>query len=420
MDKRLNHKGLTLLELLIAIAIAGMLTGVTLYMLQASLDAYTYSQQEILLEKAIDDCLEEIIQGGFDNLGVKDSLEILDLGETFIRFVPLWTDETHDPSFVHQSSRTAAQKPFILNRPYKPGSFTPIAEILEEVSESGKEKWSQIPVTFVPGEKERARELNDKVYLTQAVRAGDRIRFIFHPDAEHFPDCAMTLSWKDDSLSRTYRGLTQSIPGRLPSGGKISQCHFQYFNNMNQELSPLKVNIPNISAVKVSVTASIGHAQEKDIQTQKTGTAFVHMRNTRSSGSGLLIAEGTRIRIPDSEHIRVFSLANIRTFESGDRIVLEAKPETGRMWRIQVTLGYDHDAPVITKYMVEYPPGHVVLSENVNLTTDIPLNFLSLGPDGRYDYDFDKGKENVVFLRGLVDLEVVKMEPRGAALFVRP
>ena len=45
MDKRLNHKGLTLLELLIAIAIAGMLTGVTLYMLQASLDAYTYLQQ---------------------------------------------------------------------------------------------------------------------------------------------------------------------------------------------------------------------------------------------------------------------------------------------------------------------------------------------------------------------------------------
>ena len=213
--------------------------------------------------------------------------------------------------------------------------------------------------------------------------------------------------------------MTQSIPERLPKGVKISQCHFQYFNNMNQGLSPLKENIPNISAVKVSVTASMKHPQEKDIQTQKTGTAFIHIRNTRSSGSGLLIAEGTRIRIPDSVHIRVFSLANIRALQAGDRIVLEAKPETGRVWRVQVTLGYDHDLPVITKYTVEYPPGHIVLSENVNLTTDIPLNFLSLGPDGRYDYDFDKGKENVVFLRGLVDLEVIKMEPRGAALIVR-
>ena len=48
------------------------------------------------------------------------------------------------------------------------------------------------------------------------------------------------------------------------------------------------------------------------------------------------------------------------------------------------------------------------------------LNFLTLGADGRYDYDIDKDTENVVDLKGEVTLTVLKMEAKGAAVFIRP
>ena len=121
--------GLTLIELLIALSIATILIGVVVLMLKTSFDAYTFGQQEVLLEKALDDCLDEIAGGGFENYGIKDSLEILNVTPTSITFVPLWLDDSHTLKPEHEHPELFDKIPFILNRHFKPGASFPIAEV---------------------------------------------------------------------------------------------------------------------------------------------------------------------------------------------------------------------------------------------------------------------------------------------------
>ena len=64
--------------------------------------------------------------------------------------------------------------------------------------------------------------------------------------------------------------------------------------------------------------------------------------------------------------------------------------------------------------------GKTVYSEVVNLTLDLPLNFMNLGATGRYDYDYDEDTDNIVNLEGDVELVVTRMDASGAALFIRP
>ena len=45
---------------------------------------------------------------------------------------------------------------------------------------------------------------------------------------------------------------------------------------------------------------------------------------------------------------------------------------------------------------------------------------MTLGANGRYDYDFDEDVNNVVDLAGEVEIEVTRMDVSGAALFIKP
>ena len=85
-----------------------------------------------------------------------------------------------------------------------------------------------------------------------------------------------------------------------------------------------------------------------------------------------------------------------------------------------IELGYDDKTPILKRYSVQYPAGRTVYAETINLTTDLPLNFMNLGGNGRYDYDFEKETNNVANLEGNVELVVTKMDADGAALFIRP
>ena len=64
-----------------------------------------------------------------DTYGIKDSLTILGATPSSITFVPLWVDDSHAVKSRHANAELAPKTPFILNRPVKPGTFAPIAEI---------------------------------------------------------------------------------------------------------------------------------------------------------------------------------------------------------------------------------------------------------------------------------------------------
>jgi len=426
--------GLTLIELLVALSIATILIGVVVLMLKTSFEAYFFGQQEVLLEKALDDCLDEIAGGGFEEYGIKDSLEVLNVTPTAITFVPLWVDDSHSLSPEHEHPELFDKIPFILNRPFKPGATLPIAELSvvsrQPSAESQRlktESWRAVPITFVLGPRKDPSKPDDQVFLNAPVEAGSKIRFIFHPDAANFPDCAMTIKGQGNKIMRIYKGKTDTIPKYNLPGVILTDFKLRYFDNTNIEIEPKTELIPDITAVKVSLTSTLNtKATSKPLATDhsplttKYGSTFINLRNTRTAGTGLIIRQGTRIKIPDSKHIRVFSLANVAGVKEGGTIELEARPKKGNIWKIIIELGYDDKTPILKKYSVQYPAGRTVYTETINLTTDLPLNFMNLGGNGRYDYDFDKDTNNVVNLEGDVELVVTKMDADGAALFIRP
>lgn len=415
--------GLTLIELLIALSIATILIGVVVLMLKTSFDVYTFGQQEVLLEKALDDCLDEIAGGGFENYGIKDSLEILNVTPTSITFVPLWLDDSHTLKPEHEHPELFDKIPFILNWTFKPGASFPIAEVStnQRTHEPTDQRiWKSISITFVPGLHKGPLKPDDRVFLNEPIKAGSKIRFIFHPDAANFPDCAMTIKWQQDKIIRTYKGKTDTIPKYNLPGVTLTDFKLQYFDNANTEIEPKPELIPNITAVKINLMASFGTKAKHETRTTKNGFTSINIRNTRTAGAGLIIRQGTRIKIPDSKHIRVFSLVNVIGIKEGGTIELEARPKKGTIWKIRIELGFDDKTPILKRHSIEYPLGRTVYAETINLTTDLPLNFMNLGGNDRYDYDFDKDGNNIVNLEGDVELVITKMDADGAALFIRP
>jgi len=411
--------GLTLIELLIAVSISTILAGVVIFMLNTSFDSYIFSQREILLDKTLDNCLDEISTGGFDNFGLKDALEILEVSEDSITFVPPWIDKKGAVKPEHSHPDLAAKTPFILDRPVKRGSFTPIAEVTSPDGDD-RQAWSQIPVAFSISGESNIAEAADRVFLEGPLDPGSRIRFIYQPDATFFPECAMKICWEGNNIVRRYNDIESVIPKNNTGSSRISGLEFRYFDNTNTEVIPEPEFIPNITAVKVSLEAGLKPESKKGPVIAKTGFAYINIRNSRVAGKGLIIQKGTRIRIPDSRNIRVFSVADVTGIKKDGTIQFVARPEQGSSWKIKIDLGFDDDTPILKKYTVEYPKGVVVYSETINLTTDIPLNLLNLGGNGLYDYDYDESGDNFVDLKGEVELEVTEMDAGGAVIYIRP
>ncbi len=407
--------GVTLIELLVAIAIAAIMIGVTASMLKAGFDVYAFAQGEMVLDKALGDCLDGITQGGFDANGIQDAMEIESAGLRSLRFVPLWIDIVEAPKYEQTQAGTVKKVPMKLSRPFKPGASYPIVEVSLPLEKGSRLlKWKPVPVEFVPAKIHDPEKTEDRFYLQDPVGPESMIRSLYQPDAVYFKDCAVDISLKDGRIARTYRGGAEKIPKYDAGGVEVSDIAFTYYDNTNTEIKIKPAQILNVTAIKVTITVSISGRT-------KTGHSFINIRNTKTGGAGLLIREGTRVRIPDSKRIRVFTLSNVfGAVEEGGKIEIEARPEIGAAWKATVYVGVEDDRSVISGYDIEYPSGSSVYSRETTLYYGEPLNFMNIGDGGRYDYDYDKGVMNTVDIEGPVELVVTRMDAQGAMLFIRP
>lgn len=422
--------GLTLIELMVAIAVSTILTGAVVFVLKGGLDAYFYSQEQILLEKVLDEGLDEVIGAGFEGYGIKDALEVLEISPTAIKFVPMWIDDSHVVKSEYAEG-IQGEDVYTLNRPLKPGAALPIAEVFEPLDTSYPAKkgiWRRQTIAFIPPKADDPAKLDEKVYLSKKAVPGSRVRFIFQPDASAFEDCAVEIFWQDGRLMRRYKGDVKTIPADDIAGVKLSGFKMQYFDNTNTEVAPDKDNIANITAVKVNLTATlpaslkgaVGPITKGENTISKEGFTFVNLRNSRTAGRGLLIQKGSRIKIPDSNRVRMFSLANISGIKEAGNIELEARPKTGLSWKAVIELGIERDTPLIKRYSIEYPIGSRIHSQRVNLTTDTPLNFMNLSPSASYGLYGAGSDKKTIKVTGDVELLVTRMDAKGAMLFIRP
>jgi len=397
------NRGFTLIELIVSIAIASVITGAIYFSLNTALESWGYSRDQIAMQKVLSDISREISGGNLFSYGLQDALEVIEAGTTRIEFVPPWTDDSH----------TVASRGFVytLNRKIRPGSALPITEVA--FFDTGE--YTLIPVALVD------KKYTDvsQVRLGLATTVGTKLRFTYHPDAKANADVIKTIWW--DSLNRQiyseYRYDITNISDN-PFGVEVVDFKLKYFDNTNRLISDFdyvdESDINIISGVEIFIKVQLG-------QHSKSLLGFVGMRNAPTRSGYLSLKQGTTIPIPDSGDIRIFLMRNISGVENGDIVELEATPDGGRAWRVRVLfsrVGFAN--PKIERYTIEYPPGKKVYTGYPRMSVDVGLNLLTLDSRGLYDYDNDAEIKDSVNLEGDVSLEVTKMDVEGAGLFIRP
>ncbi len=394
----------TLIELLVSIAVAVIIAGVVYFSLSTALESWRYTKDQLALQKVLNEVAEEITDGTIISFGLKDSLEILQAGRPRMEFVPPWTDDTHtvtDPNFI-----------YTLNSKIKPGTGVPIAEVrLLETDEYGS-----IPVAVI----KEGESVRSMVRLMESAPRGRELRFTYHPDAKANPDVVKYIWWdsEDKEVFSEYKGRVSSI-SKNPFGIKITGMELRYYDKANNLITESEwvdeSNLNLITGIEFFIEAELG-------QYKKNGLSFVSLRNAPMQSGYLPLSQGLRIPIPDSYDIHTLLLKNISGVSNEDVLQLKAVPESGKDWRIKIVFSKVGSAePEIGRYVVEYPPGHVVFTEYPRTGVDAGLNLLMLGSNGRYDYDYDgEDVEDIVVLEGDVLLEVERMDAEGAGFFVRP
>ena len=399
----MDRKAFTMIELLIAIAIATVIVAAVYFSLDTALESWGYSRDNLALQKVLSEVINETVNGTASIYGIRDSLEIISAGVNRIEFVPPWTDDTH----------TVASADFIytLNRKIKPGTALPIAEIkLPEAKE-----YQLVPVAKI--------ELEDsdisQVRLGLVAPRGSGLRFTYHPDAKKHPDVIKVIWW-DSETKQIYMediGGMENI-SKNPFGVKIINMTFKYYDNANNLITNYEWidqrDINMITGVEVYIEASM----EEYIQSL---VSFANLRNAPMRSGYLPLSEGTRILIPDSKNIHTLLLTNISGVSNGDELQIEATPAYGKAWRVNAKFNHlSGSNPIIESYTIEYPQQHPVYIEYPRSSTEVGLNLLTLGANGLYDYDDDEDIQDFVMLDGDVMLEVKKMDVEGAGLFIRP
>jgi len=400
--KKSHRYAFTLIELIVAIFIMGIMAAVIYFSMATALETWEETRSHLSLQKVISQLMEEIIGNQFQ-YGLKDSIEITSAQAHTIEFIPPWTDDTHsvtDPDYI-----------YTLNRKLKPGAGLPIAEV--ELSDVNRNQ--VVPSQIIEMEDNDQTKLRLGVPLPEGIP----LRFIFLPDKDQ-PDVITKLWWdyNNRSVYLANKEGTRDLAENL-LGVKVSNLMFRYYDNTNNILNKGGEEIPEsdltlITGIEIILEASLEGYKE-------TLVNFVNLPNAPRRSGYLTLREGTKIIVPDSADIHALLLTNFSGVSDNDTLELEFIPDEGKTWKIIVTFSrYGTQAPRIDSYSIEYPPNQEIYHEQPKIEASVGLDFLTLGPNGLYDYDIDNDVEDIVILKGPVTMHVSHMDIEGAALFIRP
>lgn len=401
--KKNNGLGFTLIELLITIVIVGIVTGAIFFCVDNALESWSYSRDELSLQKVLSDTMDKLVVGNPGQFGLKDSLELIKAGRNEVVFVPPWVDDNHsiqEASFI-----------YTLSRRLKPGAALPIVQA--KLSES--REWRLVPAALVETPDQNATKLK----LDLGLSGGGALRFIYHPDAESQPDVTRKIRWDPDSKQVwVENGPDTQVLSANPFGVELTAMELRYYTNANEEVAGREWldedEVSAVTAIHVALKARVGERAQ-------TLESFVSLRNAPMRTGYLSLKKGMRLRIADSRHIHTLMITNIAGVSHEDRIEVMAVPRSGKAWRLRAQFEKIGDVkPVVGAVTIEYPPQTVVYTDTPRTTADLGLNLMILDPGGIYDYDDDEGVDDSVLLEGDVEFIVNEMTVKGAGLFVRP
>ena len=407
-------KGVTLIELLIAIAIGAIISEAIILVLDMGMTAWRFGDADISIQKVAYEISDIIIEGGYETDGLRNAREIYIGTPKSISFVCM-REETIEVKYDMPENTS-----FTLTKQFKPGSQAPIVQVKGPKSSD----YETTSPSFQYGEGEDPQSPDDKIIFTEQLYKGTKIKILYHPHSKADTSVLISFVWDPESkrLLRTCEGITEEIPTHT-LGAKIENFKFEYYTSTN-ELIELEEGQLITQAQLKSVTA-IGIAiKAKKADEEREVRSFISIRNIANRGVGVILAEGTTLFIPNSSEVKTLSLVNIHGVKDNDKIELEIDSPGERNWRLEVSLGYAEGAPegsqpVIMGYSVYYS-GKLVHSGGAMTSIESGVNLLGLGNE-YYDYDDDERIEDKVNFAGEnIKLTVKRMDTRGAALAVQP
>ncbi|MDO8730740.1 MAG: prepilin-type N-terminal cleavage/methylation domain-containing protein [Candidatus Omnitrophota bacterium] len=401
---RRNSRGITLVELLLSLAVMGILAGVNAQVLAASLDAWNHSQSRLDLQQVSNDMMGFILDGGFEESGLRDAVELTEVSLSSVAFVPLWIDRSHVPAPL----RNKAQK-FVLEKKFKAGAIVPIGQIRL----SDREDWVSVPVSFDSG--------TDTVIFTKPIPAGNSIRILYTPDPEAQPETVMRF-WLDPvqkNLLRSYAGTTRPVSRRM-RGVRVEKLAFLYYDNFNQ-LFPLDKVIS--APERRRITGAKIYLSLKKGKEWKELTSFTNIRNVQTVG--VTVSKGVRLPLPDPRLIKAMSIGDFSGLKGAGIVDLEVQSKGRARWKIRLEFkpGASESEMILRRFEIQAPKGSQRTSSimDQSMARIEFVNLLAIDRTGLFDYDDDPDIRDAVLLTGTDNVLVVtRCDFDLASMFIRP
>lgn len=407
-----NRRGVTLIELLVSLAVLGIIGGIDVAVLSAGLDSWGHIQRRLALQQVSDETMGILLEGGFDEQGMRDAVELKGARTEEIALVLLWTDRSHKPNPITNK----AQK-FALEKQFKSGSAVPVGQVRLLDSED----WRNVPILFEEGPGLDPKKPDDIVTFAKPIPAGSDIRIIYTPDASVHPEAVMRFRFDSETkqISRTYAGKTDVIPKRL-QGVRVERLAFLYCDNLNR-LLPIQqeldsAQIRRITGVKIYLATS--RAAER-----KESTSFTNIRNVQTVG--VSISKGSVVPISGPQSIRAFSLGELSGLTQQGIVELSVKSEGRFRWKIRLEFKPADDPRqfILYRFEIQAPPGQIRASGIIHqlVSRGEFVDLMSIDRTGLFDYDDDEDiADSIVVPEGSSFVEVTRCDFETASLFVRP
>lgn len=400
------------MELLVTVAVLSILGGVNAAVLSASFEAWRHVQLRLDLQEVAHEMMDLVLEGGFDEEGLKAAVELTEAKPTSIEVLPLWTDHSHRPDkFLNKEQK------FTLEKQFKLTAATPVAQVLfpETVD------WETVPILFEKGSGSDPKHPDDVVTFPERIPAGSKIRIVYTPDSAVHPKSRLRFWYepKEKQVYRAYNGESKPILKRT-RGVKVQRLAFLYYNNLNQLLPIGKLYSEaqrrRITGVKIYILFTRG-LEWKEM------TTFTNIRNVTTIG--VTISQGSILPLPSPQAIRALSVGDFTGLAGGGIVEMEIHSAGRARWKITLEFKPAADPALIIlhRFKIEAPPGRLRTSGILDQTiaTNEFINLLAIDRTGRFDYDDDRDIQDAVIIQGESNVLVVtRCDFDAASMFVRP
>ena len=401
-----------MVELLISLAVLGILAGVNAQVLFASLDAWNHSQSRLDLQQVSNDMMGFMLDGGFEDSGLRDAVELREAALLSVTLVPLWIDRSHVPDPLRNKTQR-----FVLEKQFKAGAMVPIGQVRLLDSD----EWTSVPVRFEAGAGTDPKHPDDAVTFTNPIPPGSSIRLLYTPDAQANPEAVMRF-WFDPQqkqVFRSYAGSTRPVSRRM-NGVRVEKLAFLYYDNFNQ-LFPLD---KSYSAAELRrVTGAKVYLSLRKGKEWKELTSFTNIRNVQTIG--VTVSKGVTLPLPDPRLIKAMSLGDFSVLKKEAVVDLEIRSGGRSRWKIRLEFkpaGRESEI-ILHRFQIEAPKGtsrtSAILDQTISRNEFV--NLLVIDRTGLFDYDDDPDIRDAVQLTEPGNsLVVTRCDFDIAAMFIRP